>query len=434
VIEGPIVDQREDIAGYERRQTMRGAVRALIALGSATAVWLGLLHLLFMADLDDFFGGDSGLRPGAASLAARHVKMWSEPTLKELELKKMRQSNAEWDFMGRTFLVLALANMSLRDPGSADKYVDVIDRIIDETIKIEAEHGVYYFLMPYARERPFMAKSGRSIFVDGEIALMLAARRIVRESDEYATLLEQRLDSMVHQMKDSPVMCSESYPDECWMFCNAVGMAALRMSDVLDGTDHSEFISDWLASIKRNLVDSDTGMLISSFSVDGQAFDGPEGSSIWMVAHCLDLVDPEFARDQYCRARQELGRSVLGFGYAREWPRSWQSPADVDSGPIIPVLEMSAGSSGMAVLGAASFEDREFLLGLMTSLKFAGFPVRRDGELKFCASNQVGDAVLLYAMVQGPVWASVKRRWNEAHVSSVGWVDKSVPVAAAGEL
>ena len=109
----------------------------------------------------------------------------------------MRQSNAEWDFMGRTFLVLALANMSLRDPGSADKYVDVIDRIIDETIKIEAEHGVYYFLMPYARERPFMAKSGRSIFVDGEIALMLAARRIVRESDEYATLLEQRLDSMV---------------------------------------------------------------------------------------------------------------------------------------------------------------------------------------------------------------------------------------------
>jgi hypothetical protein len=175
-------------------------------------------------------------------------------------------------------------------------------------------------------------------------------------------------------------------------------------------------------------------MLISSFSVDGQAFDGPEGSSIWMVAHCLDLVDPEFARDQYCRARQELGRSVLGFGYAREWPRSWQSPADVDSGPIIPVLEMSAGSSGMAVLGAASFEDREFLLGLMTSLKFAGFPVRRDGELKFCASNQVGDAVLLYAMVQGPVWASVKRRWNEAHVSSVGWVDKSVPVAAAGEL
>ena len=40
-----------------------------------------------------------------------------------------------------------------------------------------------------------------------------------------------------------------------------------------------------------------------------------------MTAHCLQLIDEEFAADQYRRARKELGRELLGFGYAREWPR-----------------------------------------------------------------------------------------------------------------
>src|SRR5207249_284623 len=105
----------------------------------------------------------------------------------------------------------------------------------------------------------------------------------------------------------------------------------------------------------------------------------------------------EFARDQYRRARKELGRTTLGFSYAREWPVSWNGPADIDSGPIIPVFNISAGSSGMAFIGASAFEDQIFLSTLAATLDFAAFPSRRSGKLKYCASNQVGDAALLYA-------------------------------------
>ena len=94
---------------------------------------------------------------------------------------------------------------------------------------------------------------------------------------------------------------------------------------------------------------------------DGRPLDGPEGSTIWMVAHCLQLLDEDFARDQYQRARKELGEITLGFGYAHEWPKSWHGPADIDSGPIIPVLDISAGSSGMAFIGATAFGDDTFL-------------------------------------------------------------------------
>ena len=94
--------------------------------------------------------------------------------------------------------------------------------------------------------------------------------------------------------------------------------------------------------------------------------------------------------------------------YAHEWPQSWPGTADVDSGPIFPVFNISAGSSGMALIGASAFDDGEFLKSLAATLDFAAFPARTQGRLKYCASNQVGDAALLYAATLGPLWQKVK--------------------------
>jgi hypothetical protein len=279
----------------------------------------------------------------------------------------------------------------------------VIDAILDETLSLERERGMFFFMMDYARAGSFRAQPPRSVFLDGEIAMMLAARQRVAREPRYDQPLRERVDAIVQSLYHGPVMCGESYPNECWMFCNALAVAAVRRSDRLDGRDHSEFIAKWLATVKAKLVHKESGLLVSSFTYDGQPIDGPEGSSIWTVAHFLSFVDPDFARDQYARARAQIGGSVLGFGYAREWPATWVGPMDVDSGPIVPIVGASAGSSGQAVLGAASFHDDAWLRELLTSLQFAGFPTRDGDRLSYSASNQVGDAVLLYAMVCGPL-------------------------------
>jgi len=185
-----------------------------------------------------------------------------------------------------------------------------------------------------------------------------------------------------------------------------------RARDTLDGSDHSTLIRDWIAMAKQKLLHKESGLLLTSFTTELAPLDGPEGSTLWMVAHCLQLLDENFAREQYGIARRELGRTSLGFSYAREWPSSWTGPADIDSGPIIPVFEISAGSSGMAFIGACSFSDDRFLSGLATTLQFAAFPSRKDGQLKYCASNQVGDAALLYAATLGPLWQKAKRAQN----------------------
>jgi hypothetical protein len=379
----------------------------LAALAVAALVWLPCLHFLFAKPVSHFYQ-KQGLSPEARQLAARHLQLWTEPALRDAELNKMRVSNAEWDFMGRSYLVWSLANMALRDPASKPLYLRTMDQIIDETQQLEKQQGMYFFLMPYARQGPYLMQPSHSLFLDGEIAMMLASRRVVEEKPEYKVLLTERVNAIVVRFQKSPQMLLESYPDECWMFDHCVALDAIKTADYLDGTDHSKLIHDWIAMAKQKLVDPKSGLLISSFTTRGAPLSGPQGSSIWMVAHSLQLLDEDFARDQYQRARKQLGTITLGFGYAHEWPDTWRDEANIDSGPIIPGFDISAGSSGMAFIGASSFGDDTFLASLAATLDFAGFPSRTDGRLKYCASNQVGDAALLYAATLGPLWEKVK--------------------------
>jgi hypothetical protein len=316
----------------------------------------------------------------------------------------LRQTNPEWDFMSRTFLVLSLANVALEDPASSARHLAAIDGIIEDTLWREQEGGLFYFLMPYAQAKPFVLAPARSQFVDGEIALMLQLRRMIADKPEYRTIGAERTRVMVERMSKSPVMCAESYPDECWTFCNTAALAAMKLEDLLDGRDRSEFFARWVTTARARLVDPRTGMLASSYTQQGRLLDGPQGSSIWFSAHMLELIDPAFARDQYERAKRELVRSAFGFGWATEWPATWQNGSDVDSGPVLPLIDASAGSSGMALVGARAFGDDALYASLTSTLELGGFPIEEQGRLRYAAAGPIGDSVILYSAVAGPVW------------------------------
>lgn len=374
---------------------MRAYVRHGAAFAIAAVVWVPVLHLFFDEPPDE------------RALRSAQLALWEDPARRGETIDRMRGANAEWDFMGRTFLVLALADRAIAEPHHRARYLAIVDRILEETLRLEARNGQAHFLMGYVHDGPFVDPSARSVFVDGEIALMLAARQRVEVSERWAEPLADRIATIAAQMERGPVLSAESYPDECWTFCNTIALAAIRTSDSVTGDDHSALLRGWVRTARARLIDPETGLLVSSYTRDGRHLDGPEGSSIFLAAHALRLVDPVFAADQYARARRELGATFAGFGWAREWPASWEGPADIDSGPIVPIVGASAGASGMALLGAASFDDESYLASLHRSLALAAFPIERDGELRYAASNQVGDAVLLYALSRGALWDAV---------------------------
>ena len=350
----------------------------------------------------------TAIHPLAAGLARHQLGVWAAQS-PEASAARTREANPEWDFMGRTFLAWSAANLALRDPSRQAEHLAAMDQLIRRTLELEAQHGFRYFLMRYGQGDGYVAQPARSLFVDGEVALMLALRRLVEDRPADKVLLQARLAVMEERLRQSPLLAAESYPDECWTFDHANAMAAFRIADVLDGTDHSALIAQWLRLARAHLVDPSTGLLVSSYRLDGTVKDGPEGSTLWLTAHALDLIDPAFAADQYARARLHLDHSIAGFWLAREWPAGSGGQPDIDSGVQVPLVEASPSSSAFALMAAATFGDREALSGLMASLTFAAFPVHDATGTHFAASNAVGDSVILYALTQGPAWDRVKR-------------------------
>ena len=391
------------------RNNVQGAKTGVCVL-LAIVIWIPCApHVLSAA------GVSPSLNPSslASSMSRRYLSLWSagdsKKALRETQLGAMRRQNPEWDFMSRTYTVLALANLAKKTPAQSKRYLDTIDRIIEDTLRAEKSRGMHHFLMAYAKRASFKHSSQRSLFIDGEIALMLAARRLIKDSPALKEQMIQRVQTFYKQMNAGSVLSAESYPDECWMFGNSIAIAVLHLSDYLDNTRYQPFIQRWLKMVKTKLIDPQSGMLVSSFKLDGTHLNGPEGSSLWMVLHCLRLVDPAFAETQYALAKKALLRNVMGYAYAREWPESQQGTEDVDSGPIIPGLGASPGASGLAILGAATFNDTETLNALLRSLVAFGMPNEEKDELRFDASNLVGDAVILYALSQGPLFKNLSK-------------------------
>ena len=97
-----------------------------IAVSVATCLWLPSMHLFFSVETKEY-RQSVGVAPKARQLAERHLAIWRDPVLRARELESMQKVNPEWDFMSRTYFVLALANMALRDPAYEDLACEIIE-------------------------------------------------------------------------------------------------------------------------------------------------------------------------------------------------------------------------------------------------------------------------------------------------------------------
>lgn len=372
------------------RRWLRGITGLATAL--ATLAWIPCLGAIFSEEP----------RVLGAALARGQRTLLGSPQLQR-ERAAMRQANPEYDFMGRTFAGLTFANQALADRGRRRQWLAALDDVIDTTSREAGAGTGRRFLMSYVNHAPFRDPDARSLFIDGELALLLAARQLIEPDPRHEAPLRARIGRVLATMQAGPVLSGESYPDECWTFCNTTALAAVRLYDAGTGEDHSAFLRAWVQMARARLIDPSTGMLVSSYTYAGEHRDVAEGSTLWLVAYNLLLIDPKFAREQYALGKQRFGHSLGGFGWASEWSTAGHL-SDVDSGPVIPVLDISPASSGLALVAAAGFGDAHFLGQLTRSLNFSALPTEVGDGMRLALGNQVANAVFAYAFTLGPLW------------------------------
>ncbi|MFC4375938.1 hypothetical protein ACFO5K_17700 [Nocardia halotolerans] len=199
-----------------------------------------------------------------------------------------------------------------------------------------------------------------------------------------------------------------AYPGQAWPVDSTVAIASLRLHDKLVGARHTAVIDRWLTEAQQRL-DPRTGLLPHQVSpADGSLSTGTRATSQAVIHRFLPEIDPAFARGQYARYRDQFLDYPGGFGPAvREYPPGVAGSGDVDSGPLIAGISLSAT---VVTQGAARVNgDRALAAALGSAGELLGLPLDLPNSKRYAlGSIPIGDAFV--------VWSSTARSLTEPTV------------------
>lgn len=266
--------------------------------------------------------------------------------------------------------------------------------------RLDPPHGVFY--------------AGWSNWLRGGIlGLQDAASRDPDQQDRFA----RECAALAAAFERSPTPFLSAYPGQAWPVDNAVAIAALRLHDTLLPPRFDALIARWLDAARTRL-DPATGLLPHRVDpATGQALEGARGSSQSIIVRFLREIDPAWGHAQYALFRQQFVTTVAGMPGVREYPHGTPGQGDVDSGPLIAGVSLSAT---VVTLGAAlAGGDRNLADPLINAGEALGMPITWAGAKRYgFGLLPVGDAFL--------VWSKTARPWiaqspADALLPVVGW-------------
>ncbi|MEU4598958.1 hypothetical protein [Nocardia sp. NPDC023988] len=213
---------------------------------------------------------------------------------------------------------------------------------------------------------------------------------------------------------DTPFL--QAYRGQAWPVDSTVAIASLRLHDKLFGARHSAVIERWLDHA-RSRLDPSTGLLPHQVSaVDGSTSTGSRATSQAVIHRFLPEIDPEFARAQYSLFRNRFLSHPGGFGPAiREYPHGVDGSGDVDSGPLIAGISLSAT---VVAQGAARVNGDDALArALAAEGELLGLPIDLPSSKRYAFGLvPIGDAFVAWSstarpFVTEPPSATYELRW-----------------------
>ncbi|MFD3743928.1 hypothetical protein [Nocardia sp. NPDC058633] len=202
---------------------------------------------------------------------------------------------------------------------------------------------------------------------------------------------------------DTPFL--QAYRGQAWPVDSTVAIASLRLHDKLFGAKYSAVVERWLTQAKARL-DPATGLLPHQVSpADGSLTTGTRATSQTVIHRFLPEIDPAFAKDQYTLFRDQFLAYPGGFGPAvREYPKGVDGSGDVDSGPLIAGISLSAT---VVAVGAARVNgDRALATAIGSEGELLGLPIDLPWSKRYAFGQlPIGDAFV--------VWSSTARLLTE---------------------
>jgi hypothetical protein len=228
----------------------------------------------------------------------------------------------------------------------------------------------------------------------GYINLALGMLRIVKPNNRFAGLHDRITDALARRIERAPHGLIETYPNEAYPADVASVIGSIGLHDRAAGSDHQALLAAWAKTFRARWIDPRSGMIFQSGDAATGLPRGPARASHTALAvYALSFARPELSRDLFAALQRSQRASFLGFGAIREDAPGHDGSADIDSGPV--VLGVGVSATGFSLAGARIHGDRWLYTELYRTADLFGAPRKSGDGRRFVSGGPLGDAILL---------------------------------------
>lgn len=226
----------------------------------------------------------------------------------------------------------------------------------------------------------------------GYVAMALGELRVHRPDTPHAAVHDRMLDALDRRLAASPTGLIETYPGETYPPDVAAVLGALGQRVERTGTGQAR-LAQALGRFEAAAVDPASGLLVQAMSArSGARHDAPRASGTALAATFLSYADPGLSSRLFDALALQL-RTVGPLGAMREFPPGVPGRGDIDSGPVL--LGVSVSATGFAIGASRAHGDREVFRSLTRTAHVFGMPRTWRGQRHFATGGALGDAILL---------------------------------------
>jgi hypothetical protein len=305
----------------------------------------------------------------------------------------------EWALVTHQMVALGLAQLCLARPAERARYVPTITRAAvksflpemrdfgthawseDVLATLGSSHGHAYFGYP-------ALAVGMARLLDPAFPKDVAAQH-----DAVIAAFERRLLA-------SPTGLIETYPNEAYPTDVASVAAAIAVHGRVTGVDHRRVLAHWAERVRGAQIDRASGLVIQRMgALDGKPHDAPRGSGTGLAAYFAGFADRGTA-ELLTAGLLRQHASFLGFGGIREYAPGHSGTGDLDSGPVL--LGISVSATGFALAPLRAFGHRDDFTKIYRTTALFGVPFDAGKSARFLTGGAIGNALLLALLTSGP--------------------------------
>ncbi len=297
--------------------------------------------------------------------------------------------DGEWAFGTFSMSTLGLGQTVLAHPEQRASLVPAMQRSAERLISAETNaFGTTAWGQPGLQT----LSGGHGHAYLGYANLALSMLRLVDPGTPHAALGDQLTEALAERLAAAPHGLFETYPGEAYPPDIAMVAGSIALHDCAVGRRERAFMPAWRAAFRR-YIEPASGLLYQAASASsGATIGAPRGSGTAIAAYGTSFALRGLSRQLYDGVRRHA-LDVLGFGMMREYPPGQRGDGDIDSGPVLFGVGVSA--TGFSLAAARLHGDRQLFTELYRSVDLFGVPLREGERRHFMSGGPLGNAILL---------------------------------------